>query len=84
MRRFTRGRSQRTAARTTFAYEKSLIVSAALIVVCVFFLGALAEPETGRIQDQGAAWLALIVLPVAVVAVFYIEYRIQKKRSAKC
>ena len=55
-----------------------------LIVTFVFFVGALADPETGRIQDQLAAWLALIVLPVAVMAVFYIEYRIQKKRSAKC
>ena len=66
------------------AYEKSVIVSAALIVVFVFFLGALAEPETGRIQDQRAAWLALIGLPVAIAVVFYIGYKVHKKRSAKC
>jgi hypothetical protein len=81
---FVSRRDRRKGKEKALAYEKSAIVSAMLIVAFLFVVGALADPETGRIQDQLAAWIALIVLPIAVVAVFYIEYRIQKKRSAKC
>jgi hypothetical protein len=59
-----------------------VIASFALIVAFLFFMGMLAEPQTGRIPDQRAAWLALIVLPVAVAAVFYIEYKVQNRRIA--
>jgi hypothetical protein len=58
------------------------MAAVALIVAFLFFMGMLAEPQTGRIQDQRAAWLALIGLPVAVAAVFYIEYRFRNKRMA--
>lgn len=80
MRRFVSKRNRRKGEGTAFAYEKSALVSFALIVAFLFVLGMLAEPQTGRIRDQRAAWLALIGLPVAVAAVFYIEYRVHNKR----
>jgi hypothetical protein len=84
LRHFVSRRIRRKGQEKAFAYEKSAIFSAVLIVAFVFVLGALADPQTGRIENQRAAWLALIGLPVAVAVVFYIEYKVHKKHSAKC
>jgi hypothetical protein len=67
--------------RFTLPYEKSAIVSGALIVASLLLLGTLAEPQTGRIENQIAAWLAIFGLPFAIAAVFYGEYRLRNKRT---
>ena len=67
--------------RFTLPYEKSAIASGALIVAFLLFLGTLAEPQTGRIQDQLAAWVAISGLPFAIAAVFYVEYRFRIRRT---
>jgi membrane associated rhomboid family serine protease len=66
--------------RFALPYEKSAIASGALIVAFLLFLGTLAEPQTGRIRDQIAAWLAIFGLPFAIAAVFYVEYSFRNRR----
>jgi hypothetical protein len=68
----------------TFPYEKSAIASGALIVAFLLFLAMLAEPQSGRIRDQRAVWVAMIALPFAIAAVFYVEHRLRNRhRSAR-
>jgi hypothetical protein len=66
---------RRKRGNPTFAGEKSAILSCALIVTLVLFLGMLADPQSGQIRDQRAAWLGMAALPVAIAAVIYVEYR---------
>jgi hypothetical protein len=61
-------------------YERSAIVSGVLIVTFLLFLGAFAEPQTGRIRNQVAAYLAIFGLPLAISVAFYIEYRFRNRR----
>ena len=78
-------RQRRKIGTSPLAYEKSAIGSGVLIVVFLFFLCSLAEPQSGEIRDQRAAWLAILGLPIAIGAVFYVEYRFRNRRitSAK-
>ena len=72
----------RKTAGSALAYEKSAVAAGALIVVFLFFLGMLAEPQSGEIRNQRAAWLAFLALPFAIAAVFYVEYRFRNRRIA--
>jgi hypothetical protein len=67
--------------RFPLPYERSAIVSGVLLVAFLLLLGALAEPQTGRIQNQVAAWLAIFALPFTIAAVFYVEYRFRNRRT---
>jgi hypothetical protein len=67
----------------TLPYEKSAIASAVLIVAFLLFLGTLAEPQTGRIFHQQAAWFAILGLPLAIAAVVYVEYRSRNRHSPR-
>ena len=68
--------------RFPLPYERSAIISGVLLAALPLFLGTLAEPQTGRIRNQVAAYLATFGLPFLISAVFYIEYRFRNRRTA--
>ena len=77
-------RRARQSREAVFPYQKSLLVSSALIVALVLILGTLADPRSGQIRAPYWAWLALAVFPASVAAVFSIEYRMRNKRGVTC
>jgi hypothetical protein len=64
-------------------YGKSILGSCGLIVVVMLVLGLLADPASREIRSPALAWSLLAVLPAAIAALFYAEFRLRNKRAAR-
>src|SRR5260370_13550116 len=70
----------RRSIEPNFPYGKSVVASSGLIVAFMLVLALLADPRSGEITSPVLAYSALGVLPLAIVAVFYTEFRFRNKR----
>jgi hypothetical protein len=74
-------RRVRRSAEPDFPYGKSVIGASGLIVAFMLVLSLIADPGSGEIKSPALACLALAALPVAIITVFYAEFRVRNRRS---
>jgi hypothetical protein len=70
----------RRSGEPHFPYGKSVLASGGLILAFILSLAVLADPASGEVRSPVLAYTELAALPLAIVTVFYTEFRFRNKR----
>ncbi|HEY1948781.1 MAG TPA: hypothetical protein VGG97_17365 [Bryobacteraceae bacterium] len=70
----------RRPAEPSFPYAKSIVISWGLIVATMLAAAAFSDPKSGDIKHPALAWSMIAGLPIAIPAVFFMEFK-RKNRS---
>lgn len=69
----------RRTTELNLPYGKSVVASGGLIVGFMLVLALLTDSRSGEIRSPALVYLAHAGLATAIVAVFYVEFRLQNK-----
>jgi hypothetical protein len=69
----------RRSIEPQFPYAISLLISCGLLVAAMFTAASFADPKSGVILPSSLAWSLVVVLPIAIPAVFYAEFKLRNR-----